>query len=480
MMAFTQNLLVIVAPVIAIAGAGHALLYKRDSRSAFGWIAVCLIFPLVGPALYFLFGINRVRTRAQALSRRSPFRLGVASERGDFGQAGVVVNPIDLPERWRPFARVSDAIIRRPLVQNNAVEPLHNGEQAYPAMLAAIEAARHQVLLTTYIFETNATGRRFIAALARARRRGVQVRVLLDGVGELYSWPRAGRLLARVGIPFARFMRPRLVPPSFQINLRNHRKLLVADGETAFVGGMNIGDRHLVAGTGRRGMADVHFRLRGPIVTQIQTVFAEDWRFATGEVITPAAGPDPALPTGRSICRALTDGPNEDMDKITLVLVAAVGSARERIVIMTPYFIPASGLVAALQTAALRGVRVTILLPGRSNLRFVDFATRNLLWELLGHGIEVLYQPPPFRHSKLFIVDGHYALIGSPNLDPRSLRLNFELMVEVYDTALVATLNRHCEQARERSRAVTLAEVDSRRLPMRVRDAICWLFSPYL
>lgn len=480
MLATLYGLLLTLVPLLAITGAGHALLYKRDSRSAFGWIAVCLMFPLAGPMLYFLFGVNRVRTRAQELSRKSPFRLGVAFERGDFGQAGVAVNPIDLPEPWRPFARISDAIVRWPLVQGNAIEPLHNGEAAYPPMLAAIHAARTQILLTTYIFETNATGKRFVAALARARRRGVEIRVLLDGVGELYSCPRAGRLLERVGVVFARFMRPRLLPPSFHINMRNHRKMLVVDGETAFVGGMNIGDRHLLDHPGGQGVGDIHFRLRGPIVTQVQTIFAEDWRFATGEIIVPAGRYDVPEKPGRAICRAFGDGPNEDLDTLSMVLVGAVSAARERIDIMTPYFVPTAALVSALQTAALRGVRVRILLPERSNLRFVDWATRNLLWELLRHGVDVRYQPPPFMHSKVFVVDGHYALIGSANLDPRSLRLNFELSVEVFDNTLARELADHCAQAAEHGRSVTLQEVDRRPLVVRLRDATCWLFSPYL
>lgn len=480
MLSILQALLLAAIPLIACVSAGHALLFKRDSRSAFGWIAVSVMFPLVGPALYYLFGINRVRTRAQELSRKSPFRLGVAFERGDFGQAGVAVSPIDLPEPWRPFARLSDAVVPRALVQSNTVEPLHNGEQAYPAMLAAIDAAQRQILLTTYIFESNTTGRQFIAALVRARRRGVEVHVLLDGVGELYSWPRAGRLLVRAGIDYGRFMPPRLLPPSFHINMRNHRKLLAVDGDVAFIGGMNIGDRHLAEAAGGKGVVDIHFALRGPVVTQIQMIFAEDWRFATGGIIEPAGGTPTSVAGGTALCRACSDGPNEDMDKLSMLLIGASSLARERIEIMTPYFIPTAAFVSALQTAALRGVKVVILLPERSNLRVVDWATRNLLWELLQHGVEVRYQPAPFAHSKLVVIDGHYALVGSANIDPRSLRLNFELGVEIFDAALARTLSEHFAAAVANSRVVTLEEVDGRSLPVRVRDAICWLFSPYL
>lgn len=467
-------------PVLAIAGAGHALLYKRDPRSAFAWIAICLVFPLAGPLLYFLFGINRVRTRARLLTRRFPFHLGVAYERGDYGVPDPVVEPIRLPPEWRALARVSDAVTRRPLVEGNAAEALHNGEAAFPAMLEAIEAAHSRVWLATYIFETGPTGRRFIDALARAFQRGVDVRVLIDGVGELYSLPWAGVLLRRRGVRVSRFMRPRLWPPQVHINLRNHRKILVVDGAVAFVGGINLGDRHLAGDADNPGrVVDMHFRLRGPIVTQVETVFAEDWRFTTGEITPPTARPAPDA-AGKAICRSFTDGPNEDLDRLTLVLTGAISTARERIDIMTPYFIPPPGLVAALQAAVLRGVRVSVLLPGRNNLPFVHWATRNLLWELLQFDIEVRYQPPPFVHTKLFVVDAHYAIVGSANLDPRSLRLNFELAVEIFDHALGAELCAHFDRGLEASQRITLEELDARSLPVRTRDALCWLFTPYL
>lgn len=479
MIGWVTGALLGLVPVLAIAGAGHAMLYKRDPRAAFGWIAVCLMFPLVGPFLYFLFGINRVRTRAQELTRHYPFRLGVAFERGESGGVSVPIVAVPaMPAIWRSLARLSGNVTRLPLIGGNRVEPLENGEAAYPPMLAAIDGARERVFLATYIFESNRAGRDFIDALERAHQRGVDVRVMIDGLGELYSWPRAGRLLERRGVRVERFMRPRLWPPSFHINLRNHRKLLVVDGHEAFVGGMNIGDRHLLESGNRHPVADTHFRLRGPIVTQVEVIFAEDWRFTTGETIEPSPSPDP-LADG-AICRAFSDGPDEDLDKLNAVLIGAVTDARERIDIMTPYFIPERPLMSALQIAALRGVEVNVILPEKSNLRYVDWATRNLLWELLHYGVRILYQPAPFNHGKLFAIDGRYSLIGSANLDPRSLRLNFELAVEVYDTEFAKRLHAQCEAAIMHSHRVTLVEVDARRLPERVRDAFCWLFSPYI
>jgi cardiolipin synthase len=179
-------------------------------------------------------------------------------------------------------------------------------------------------------------------------------------------------------------------------------------------------------------------------------------------------------------CRVITDGPNEDIDRLALVLLSAVSAAQRRICIATPYFLPGRELIGALQAAALRGVTVSILLPGRNNLPYVHWATRNMLWELLQHGVEVRYQPPPFAHSKFLLVDEDYAQVGSANLDPRSLRLNFELNVEVFDTSFNADLAADFGAAWDVSRPVSLDEISHRGLAGRTRDAFCWLFSPYL
>lgn len=475
--------LVLVAHLaLAIISAGHALLYKRDPRAALGWIAISFAYPIVGPLLYFLFGINRIRTRAHQLK-------GEPSRHLKIGYEGPETVKTPDPERQLPalaehpeleaLARSSEAVTHRALVDANAVSPYFSGEDTYAAMLAAIRNSRNWVCLATYIFETNRSGREFIDALADAHRRGVEVCVLLDGFGEWYSLPRAGSLLRRHGIRVARFIPPRLLPPSLHVNLRNHRKLLIVDGIVGFTGGMNIGDRHLQHEPAKRNeTADIHFRLEGPVVEQLQAVFDEDWRFAAGqhrrrEYVKPVS-------RGQAICRVVTDGPNEDLGKLAMIISGAVAFARKRVAIMTPYFLPPPELVNALQAAALRGVDVSVILPQKSNQPLVHWATRNMLWELLQYGVRVYYQPPPFAHSKLLLIDDSYAHIGSANLDPRSLRLNFEIVVEVFEREFVARMSAHFERIRSLSAEESLAGVDGRGLPTRIRDATAWLFSPYL
>jgi len=425
-----------------------------------------------------LFGINRVQTRAKKLHRRLPFPLELGYEPSDV-ESSPALPRVHVPPEFSDIARISDTVTMLPLVEGNRIQLLQNGEQAYPAMLEAIEGAQRSLFLATYIFDTNDTGRTFIDALSRATGRGVDVRVIIDGVGELYSFPRAGTLLKKRGVRVARFIPPGLFPPMLHINLRNHRKILVADGLIAFTGGMNISDRHLADNLENPSrVMDVHFRITGPVISQVEQVFLEDWRFCTGEHTQQA--PARLVHSGSAICRTIVEGPNEDLNKLSTILVGAISMARYRVLIMTPYFLPSRELIAAMQTAALRGVEVEIILPGKNNLPFVHWASRNMLWELLQRGIRVYYQPPPFVHTKLFIVDDQYAQIGSANMDPRSLRLNFEMAIEIYDRKVVEVFASHVREKIAQSQEISLKDVDTRPLLARTRDALAWLFTPYL
>lgn len=459
----------------------HALLYKRDPRSALGWIAVSLLFPLFGPFLYYLFGINRVATSARQYELEDGGRSRAMRIGYEIGRTGPLTqNPIvPVDPTLAPFISVTDRVGSFPLTAGNRVEMLVDGGETYVAMWRAIASARDYIVLTSYIFETDATGRRFIDALGEAVERGVRVWVILDGVGAYYSWPRAYVLLKRKGIKVTRFLAPRLFPPQFYVNLRNHRKILVVDGLTGFTGGMNIGGRHLVDEVAATGTTDLHFQVYGPVLAQLCQVFAEDWQFCTGESLELPC-PEVASP-GETFARCIRDGPNEDMDKITLTLMGAIAAARSSVTLVTPYFLPPSSIISSLQTAALRGVDVAVLLPQRSNLRYVDWATRNLLLELLQYGVKVYYQPGPFAHTKLLLVDNCYAQIGSANIDPRSLRLNFELNMELLgDTATVSALVDYASERRRRSVSLAIGAIENRSLLARIRDAVFWLFSPYL
>ena len=449
---------------VYLLGAGiaslHALLTKPDPRSALSWIAVCGLIPYGGVALYALFGVNRVR--------RPQLTWGAASQPRPSEPA--------FPASLAAQVRVGDALTRRPLEGGNVLETLHDGEQAFPRMLEAIGSARDSVWLSTYIFQTDHVGRQFVAALAAAVRRQVKVRVLVDGIGEWYDWPHVVPILRRAGVWAERFLPPRLLPPSLSLNCRNHRKILIVDGAVAYIGGMNLGGREVGGSTGRR-MSDIHFRLRGPIVAQLGETFAEDWLFATGEPLPAVAA---TWRAGDCICRAVPGGPDGDVDNLLLIILSAVTGAERQVQIMTPYFIPPLELVAALEAAALRGVEVCLVLPRRSNLRYIDWATLHWIPALVRRGVRVHLQEPPFSHAKLLVIDGRYAHVGSVNVDTRSLRLNFEIAVEVYDPDFCGELAAFIAQRAGSVPALTAESMEAIKLPQRIRNALCWLISPYL
>ncbi len=455
---------------IAVLTAGHALLNKRDSRAAFGWIALCIILPLAGPIMYVLFGINRVRSRA-----RRDYLIKVSRDS---------LQTINDPRgtRFRPLSTVGESLTRKGLSSCNGIDILINGEALYPVMLTAIAGARSRILLASYIFDNDRTGREFVDALAAAARRGVDVRVMLDGLGEFMSLPRIGSHLRRAGVHFVRFNPLSLVPPSLNINMRNHRKVLIVDSQCAFTGGQNIGDRHLAVGKNRKHrVQDIHFRLTGKIVDELEWAFWQDWRYCRGKrEPTRFRGNNILVPDAGIWSRLVLDGPNRHFDKLNNLLVGIISAAQSRVWIMTPYFLPTFDLIGALMAARLRGVDVTILLPGENNIKLADWASKNILRQVLEHRIDVRYQPPPFVHSKLLLVDSQYTLIGSANMDPRSLRLNYELGVELFSESINAELSDHFERQARHSTRITLDDLNARPLPIKIRDSLAWLFSPYL
>src|ERR1022692_288067 len=452
----------------------HVLLHKRDSRAATLWLGIIWFLPVLGPVLYLALGVNRIRRRAISLGVHKTFSRPLPDNLGEPQPSGA--------EHLQMLARVVGRVVARPLTSGNRIQPLVNGDEAFPAMLAAIESPKKSISLTTYIFDNDQTGNQFADALARAVRRGVAVRVLIDAAGTRYTWPPITRKLKRVQIPFAKFLPSSLLAPwrVATINLRNHRKILVVDGQAAFTGGMNIRHGNVLGDQPRSPVQDLHFRAAGPMVTRLQEAFANDWAFTTGEVLEGFVW-FPELPEcGEVIARVITDGPDADYDKLRWTLLAALAEAQTSVQILTPYFLPDNALVTALNLAALRGVRVDIILPAKSNLPFVHWASRAMWWQVLERGCRVWLTPPPFDHSKLMIVDGHWVLFGSANWDARSLRLNFELNVECYGRGFADEMARVIEKKLHGARAVTLTEVDARSYPAKLRDAIARLFSPYL
>jgi cardiolipin synthase len=444
----------------------HALLRKRDVPAAIGWIGLAWLSPFFGPILYFGFGINRVQRRA--------WRLRGVDDSGATRSKRAVA-------RSGPTGSLQTAVGRITGAQTEpgtVVAVLECGDEAYPRMLAAIDAASCSVALSTFIFRTDAAGLPFIDALARAHRRGVAVRVLIDGFGGGFLTSRAYHRLREAGVPAARYLHSLLPWKMPLLDLRLHKKILLVDGRTAFLGGLNIGGENVLASKPSEPVRDVHFMVEGPVVRQVMESFQDDWAFSTSEALD---GPDwvpEHYEGGHAPARVISSGPDQSVDQLLLTLLSAISAASSSLRIATPYFLPDQQVITALQLAALRGVDVHIVLPRRNNHRLMGWAMQAHIRPLLKSGCRIWHSPAPFDHSKLATVDESWCLIGSANWDARSLRLNFEITMEFYDHDLTRRIAGLIDA--KRGDPVTLEQIDARWGIVKIRDAAARLLMPYL
>lgn len=456
-----------------------AVLRKRHVSAVIGWVGLAWLAPGIGSLLYLIFGINRIQRSAVALGLRAawgpdehPFSANFAAT----AAPAVLQDDAGLAGLEQLCARLTG----NPLLTGNRIDVLEDGDAAYPAMLAAIAGARRSVTLATYIFDNDCVGQAFLLALCGARERGVEVRVLIDGLGLRYSRPDMLRALRRAGVAAAAFSPTRNPLRSRFANLRNHRKIMVVDGIAGFTGGMNIRIGHWLTRQPASPVRCLHFGVRGPVVADLQRTFAVDWAYASGEHLLGERWFPALAGCGAVAARGVADGPDADIDNLPQVLLGALAVARSRVRIVTPYFLPDESLLAALKVTALRGVAVDIVLPERSNLRVMDWATRPQLPELLASGCRIHLNPPPFDHTKLLLVDEHWSLIGSTNWDARSLRLNFEYNLACIDLELVRRLDTIVAGRMAGARCLGAAELAAMPLSARLRNGVARLMSPYL
>jgi len=461
--------------VVSLVASGHVVLYKRDSRAAIAWAGLIWLAPFVGTLLYVLLGINRIERRARTLRTDTTLSSRPLCPTTDV-KSGRVPDGRLIPTQ---LSRLVGRVTGQNLTHGNSIEPLCGGDEAYPAMLSAIESAQQTIGLSTYIFDDDDMGLKFANALSAARERGVEVRVLIDAVGATYGFSTIATLEG-LGVRVETF-NPPLLPGRFRYaNLRNHRKILTIDGQIAFTGGMNIRGCCATSDDCPASEDDLHFRLGGPIVRHVQDAFTADWSFAASEELVGAGWYSELKPSGEYAARGIVAGPDEPFDRLRLTLLGACQCANRSLRIVTPYFLPEASLISALNVAALRGVTVEILLPEHGNQKLVQWACDAQLWQLVGQGCDVRKTARPFDHSKLVIVDDEWVLMGSSNWDPRSLRLNFEFNVECYGQKLAESLNELFESKKAKSKQVTIDQLEARSLPIKLRDGVARLATPFL
>ena len=373
-----------------------AILRKRDSRSAIAWTGLAWLAPFLGSLAYFCLGINRIQRKGVKLGVQHTLK---SAPEFRFSQNEIQKAKKALKEHpnFAGLAAVGSYLTGTTLIPGNHIQCLMDGDQTYPAMIKAINKAKHSVSLLSYIFDSDRAGEQILKALKEANKRGVKVRVLIDHVGASYSKIRMVSRLKQHGIKAESFLPTKFGRlPNFA-NLRNHRKILVVDGKIGFTGGTNIREAHWISLKPKQPTQCLHFKLEGPVVSQLQRVFVTDWAFATGENLSGTSWlPDPKR-SGDIWARGIAHGPDEDFESLSKVIFAALATARERVRILTPYFLPDSRLIEALSVAALRGVHVEIYLPSENNIPIVEWAATAQLPLMLENGCKVFKSPPTLR-----------------------------------------------------------------------------------
>lgn len=479
---YWPHILAVFSFVVGAVAATHAAMTKEEVRSAVGWVGIIMLSPIVGAALYAFAGVNRVR-RSSVGMQWSKLLRGPPGHIARYDVTGEAITAA-FGRRFASLMVLGNRITPHHLSTGNSIEILESGDDAYDAMCAAIDAAERSIILETYIFDRDRMGEKLAACLVAAQQRGVEVRVLVDAVGARYSFPSILGLFRRAGVPFDVFNGNVIVGLKLPYaNLRTHRKILVVDGTVAFTGGMNIRQSFCHSLNGEKTLSDTHFRVQGRVVADLFFIAAADWRFASGEALDGPAwritAPD-TPPGGPVIMRAVPSGPDKSVETNAKLLMGAFSVARSHIRIMSPYFLPDRELIVSLITAARRGVEVDIVVPGDNNLQLVDRAMTAQFDQFLKNHCRIWRSTGPFNHSKLLTIDGRWTYTGSSNLDARSLRLNFEIDLEIYDEDFARRVEARIDAIIAGARPVTLEKLRARPFPVRLMERILWLGSPFL
>ncbi len=452
----------------------HALMTARTSQGAIAWALLLTLLPYFTLPFYALFG-------------RGKFQGYVKARRAGDSQIDHLARALEKKmrlfrvrdEEADPTFVALEELAEMPFTNHNDATLLVNGSEAFPAIFAGIESAESYIIVQFYIIRDDALGQQLKEILLRKAGEGVRVYVLYDEIGSYYLTRAYKRELASAGVVILPFRTSKGLRNRFQINFRNHRKIVIVDGTVAYVGGLNVGDeymgRHPVFGPWR----DTHVEVRGPVVQAIQFAFLEDWYWATGSVPELDWTPNPA-PHDNETALCLASDPSDEMETCGLFFMHAINSAKRRLWIATPYFVPDSSLVYALQLAALRGVDVRIMLPQKPDHKLVYLAAFSYIAETELSGVRFYRYQPGFMHHKVLVVDDDLAAVGTANFDNRSTRLNFELMLVFADRSLAASVSDMLDNDFKQCHQATTADFAGRPFWFHAAVRLARLMSPIL
>ncbi|UOG91898.1 MAG: cardiolipin synthase [Candidatus Thiothrix sulfatifontis] len=446
---------------------------RRESGATLAWVLAIVFVPFIGLLSFWVFGTTRLHLRRRK-RRRVEEKLANTLQNVQVclnGQQYIRGIPPSLLKLVNKLDEIGP-------VGGNAVDIMREGEQLFAVLEQAFAAATQHIHLVYYIWEADYTGERLRNALVQAAQRGVTVRLLVDDVGSRQANARFFAPLLAAGGQVERFLKVNVLSRQLNLNNRNHRKVVIIDGMLAFTGGMNVGD--VYAGRGEPWQ-DLHARIQGPVVYTLQEVFCQDWYHATGEDLVSEVYFPVIADAGTIHAQFLASGPaDERWQAIHTVLFAAMNLANTRIWIETPYFVPDRPILMALQTAALRGVDVRLLLPGKSDHPLVLYAGRSFIDDLLAAGVRVFEMYRAMPHAKAVMIDSNFATLGSANMDQRSFRLNFEGNIFFYSAEIASKLEQDFLNACANTQEVTEAQRRQLGKWQRLAENIARLLAPLL
>jgi cardiolipin synthase len=461
----------------------NVLRRRKEPASMLAWVLAITSAPVLGALVYWLIGSDRLPRKARRRRRRVAHLLAQLKEAAEHRARGHRIDyEAELPADLAAIERLGGRLADMPATSGNGVAVLQDANNTYAALEEAIRAAEHHVHMQYYIWQPDDTGRHFRDLVVGAARRGVQCRLLLDAVGCFWLGRRFLAPLHQAGVQVAFFLP--LLPLRFgrrwSAHLRNHRKIVIVDGQTAFTGSQNIGDEYRGRLKALSPWYDTHLRIRGPAALFLQQTFAEDWYLAARERLDQDQYFPMPVRGGGSVVQVLPTGPDHSVSTLAQVFFAAVSSAGQSIRIATPYFVPDLAMRMALAHAAYRGVQVRLVIPSRSDVPLALWAGRSFYAELLDAGVQIHEFDGGVLHSKLFTVDDRWCVVGSANMDARSFRLNFEITAVIYDsgvaTALSAAIDGYCAAGRP----ITPKHVWHRPLWQQLGEGAARLLTPIL
>jgi cardiolipin synthase len=469
--------------LLALVAVATVLRRRTEPTAMVAWIFAILSLPGLGMLGYWLLGSRRLHRKIGRRRRRVAHLLARFKQWAEQQARSASEAPeAELPADVAKIAQLGRRLVDMPAIGGNEVALLEDANATYAALDEAVRAARHHLHMEYYIWQPDETGHHFRDLVIERARAGVECRVLLDAVGCRRLGRSFLRPLLAAGARAGFFMplHPFPLRKRWSLHLRNHRKIVVIDGQVAFMGSQNIGDEYRGRLQRLSPWYDTHVRLSGPAALFLQQAFAEDWYLVMRERLDSEAYFRQPQRPGRSIVQILPTGPDESVSALAQIVFAAVSSARSSIRISTPYFVPDLPVRLALMHACYRGVRVQLVLPTRSDSQLALWAARSFYAELLNAGVEIYEYDGGVLHSKLVTVDDRWCLLGSANMDARSFRLNFEVTAVIYDpqvaTGLSGSIQRFCGSARR----IMAHDVWHRRMARQVGEGAARLFAPWL